>query len=126
MKVGIFCSCVNYPSIPPDYYQDKSKILGGEKPTTPFLEWISSNKLQWTKSIDPDTGEEVKSYFLYYYYNEYPSEDILYNKEFVLVETPSRNVTISGFSPGIHYFTVTGFDGGRESFHSNIVFKEVK
>ncbi|MDH5717144.1 MAG: hypothetical protein OEZ22_05860 [Spirochaetia bacterium] len=124
-----FCSLSD--PISEDYYKDNANIAGGEKPLTPELSYNTENiSIQWTESIDPDTNLPVSTYFVYCYYKLLPEayyldEDIVYiwDKN----ESKNREFSFEDYienyyeGAGVYYFTVTAFDGERESFHSNIV-----
>lgn len=99
-----------------DFYSGTDKIAGGSAPTVPIITFTApERKFEFTASIDPDTGQEVATYFVYFY--ETPPK-VYYNASFIEMLIPStseRKFYVSAAYRGPLTLVVTGFDGFRES-----------
>lgn len=112
-----------------DYYQNNENILGNEKPTTPIInpfDYSAGDRvISWQASVDPDTGETVDTYLLYWY-DKPPSTYYLYEDLFQEINNQlyysiAADITNGKLTNGAHYFTITAYHDYRESDHSNII-----
>ena len=120
--IPVFC-VLNAP-IEEDYYSNKENILGGEKPSTPVLNYDTGTlKLSWTQSIDPDTGNSVSRYIIYRYFNTFPEDPYHPRHKYFFIDDGSLEASFT--SPisvkGEHIFGITASDGNRESALSNLI-----
>lgn len=112
----LLSACVMDAPLPQDYYAGTGKIAGGNPPSTPVVTFDKSQlRIDFTASIDPDTGAEVSKYFLYYY-NGVPQTFYQVRDIDTTLNSPSvRTLTLNTPSDGKHTFVITGYDGYRES-----------
>lgn len=109
-----------------DFYSGTDKIAGGNAPTVPVITFTASErKIEFTASIDPDTGQEVTTYFVYFYEK---APKVYYNAAFIEMLIPStseRRFYVSMAYHGPLTLVVTGFDGYRESAVTNLNLQTV-
>ncbi len=141
----VLSACVTDDPVSGDYFEGNERLAGGEPPSVPTIELVEGNLctdgdsnpvfcfvLGWTnnadlsiteavESIDPETGAEVDSYVIYYYYPDPPTK--LY-QDMDLLTVRSADDGLVAFAPdgptlqgrsGTHTFIITGSDGRRES-----------
>jgi len=83
----------------------------------PFAGTITLN---WSASIDPDTGRVVPVYKVYLYLNAPPQHYYLEKNLIKMTDQPTLILAANPFNYPI-YFVVTAFDGWAESLPSNTV-----
>ena len=103
-----------------DYYAGTGKIAGGNPPSVPVVTFVQSQlRFDFTASIDPESGGEVGSYFIYAYTGIpqifYQARDI----DSVITMPATRGFNYTGPQTGTRTIIVTGFDGYRESAVTN-------
>lgn len=101
--------------LPENYYDGTDKISGGKAPSAPVLSYTAAQlKFDFTASIDPESGGEVGTYYVYVY-NSTP-ETYYLARDVILTLTPAnRSFYYTGQQTGTRTVIVTGYDGGRES-----------
>lgn len=86
-----------------------------------FIREILSLEITWNPSRDPDTNQYVPYYYIYVYF-EYPSQDMLYDKKYLLdIVNDTKYVFFVQDFRGILYFMITAYDLGSESQPSEII-----
>ena len=150
--IVIGAGCLHEP-VDEEYFNDISKVKGGQKPTPPVDLSIKIENHTITLSFytdkrengdlityDPDTGTNEHLYYLVYisttntalfsdpklYY------DIRYYVGYVAetdflegVDPKDVRIKISSSYSGPIYVWMTSHDGGRESDHSDVVYGEI-
>lgn len=135
--------CLQEP-VDEDYYNDLSKVKGGQKPTPPIELSMSIDnhvitlkfKTDTGATYDPDTGSNENLYYLVYISAENPAHftdpklyyDIQYYIGYVAekdfepgVDPKIVYIQISSSYHGVVYLWMTSHDGGRESDHTEVL-----
>ena len=148
LAIVLATGCLHDP-VGEEYYNDISKVKGGQKPTPPVDISISiaGHKITLTfytdklvngnlVTYDPDTGTNENLYYLVYISATDPAlfsdpklyYDIRYYVGYVAetdfepdVDPKSVYIDVSSSYHGPVYLWMTSHDGGRESDHSKVV-----
>jgi hypothetical protein len=148
LAIALATGCLHEP-VDEEYYNDISKVKGGQKPTPPVD--LSINIIEHTITLqfytdkldncnlityDPDTGSNENLYYLVYISAENPANftdpklyyDIRYYVGYVAetdfeegVDPKTVTIQISSSYHGPVYLWMTSHDGGRESDHSTVI-----
>ncbi|HDP80110.1 MAG TPA: hypothetical protein ENN21_04630 [Spirochaetes bacterium] len=142
LAMACFCwACAVESPVEGDYFNNLSRIKGGEKPTPPEIQGVTllaGRELQITftsaPANDPDTGtNDNLLYFVYYADGDLPpdfsDESYYYSEEYYLgyvresdwIGDPKdiTGIYVSEAFAGRLHFWMTSWDGGRESDRSN-------
>ncbi|GAB4422544.1 MAG: hypothetical protein OHK0011_01610 [Turneriella sp.] len=115
LPLALFAACAVGEPLPQDYYSGTDKIAGGQAPSVPVVTYTpASRRFDFTASIDPETGNEVGNYIVYYY-TGVPSK--YYEQRYIGAIIPAGSARTFFFSDSAGTYTVivTGYDGFRES-----------
>jgi hypothetical protein len=109
-------NCAMGDPVSQDYYAGTGKIAGGNPPSVPLVTFTPAQlRFDFTASLDPESGSEVGTYFIYTY-DGIPKT--FYEPRYIdLTISPPADRTFyySAAQSGTHTVIVTGFDGYRES-----------
>ena len=113
-------ACTLSEPLAEDYYAGVSKIGGGNPPSVPVVTFTAATlRFDFSASIDPESGGEVGTYYIYIY-NGVP--DSYYGvRDIARTISPpdARTFYYVGQQSGTHTAVVTGYDGYRESAVTN-------
>jgi len=143
LAIALATGCMHEP-VDEDYYNDISKVKGGEKPTPPVILSMTIEShvitLQFATdtgaTYDPDTGSNENLYYLVYISAENPANftdpklyyDVRYYVGYVAetdfepgVDPKVVTIKISSSYHGTVFLWMTSHDGGRESDHTDVL-----
>lgn len=143
LAIALATGCLHEP-VDEEYFNDISKVKGGQKPTPPVnLSMTIDNhiitlqfKTDTGATYDPDTGSNENLYYLVYISATDPANftdpklyyDIRYYVGYVAetdyepgVDPKAVTIQVSSSYHGPVYVWMTSHDGGRESDHSEVV-----
>jgi hypothetical protein len=99
-----------------DYYAGTDKLAGGKAPSAPVVTLtVSELRVDFTAAIDPESGSEVATYFVYRYSGMPGSYYSYRDIEIALDAKASRRYYLKNDRSGQQTVIVTGYDGYRES-----------
>jgi len=143
LAIALATGCLHEP-VDEEYYNDISKVKGGQKPTPPvnlsmtIYSHVITLRFETDTgaTYDPDTGSNENLYYLVYISATDPANftdpklyyDIRYYVGYVAetdfeegIDPKIVTIQISSSYHGPVYLWMTSHDGGRESDHSTVI-----
>lgn len=113
-------ACTLSEPLPEDYYAGVSKIGGGNPPSVPVVTFTPATlRFDFTASVDPETGGEVGTYYIYIYTGVPESYYGVRDIARTISPPDARTFYYVGPQSGTRTAVVTGYDGYRESAVTN-------